>query len=362
MAMKKTWVFFKLRMLQLKSDKAALFFCYVLPVILLLGVGYPLQMHDNAKIVVWYSGTAGDSSMAAALNYLDKQSLIHMESYVNTKMEPKTALENNEIKHYLEFRNAQSQPDADSKQLGMQLYANSLQENRVENAAVQGIIDDYIRGSDTGTLKQQEIAASRGTSYMMILLPGVIGMTLLIIGLNGFGAVLIEEEHHGLFKNIKTIDASPIPFLAGLFISRLLIAYTVVFALYVLGVCVFGIPLKIDYALMFLIVTLGCVSFLGLGLALSTISPSVAAFNGIVNFVQMPFIILGGVFFSVSTFPDWLQMVAKFMPLTQLNSAMRELLFNSVGFGNMSKLLPEIVVLLGWSVFTLIIVRRKFKW
>jgi ABC-2 type transport system permease protein len=358
--MKKTWVFFKLRMLQLKSDKTALFFCYVLPVILLLGVGYPLQMRDDAKIAVWYSGVAAEPSSAAMAAYLGKHKLINLQPYADTKISPKAALESNQIKHYLEFRDTRS--DSDPKYPGIQLYANTLPENRIENVALQGILDDYFRGPVTAAPQQQEIATSRNASYLMILLPGVIGMTLLIIGLNGFGAVLIEEEHRGLFKNIKTIDASPVPFLAGLFISRMLIAYSVVFALYMLGVLVFGIPLNVNYLLMLLVITLGCVSFLGLGLVLATVSPSVTAFNGIVNFVQMPFIILGGVFFSVSAFPEWLQAVARLMPLTQLNFAMRELLFNSVGFGDMSRLLPQIAVLSGWSLLAFIIVRLRFRW
>jgi len=147
-----------------------------------------------------------------------------------------------------------------------------------------------------------------------------------------------------------------------LFISRMLIAYTVVSALYMLGVLVFGIPLDVNYVLLLLVITLGCVAFLGLGLALAAISPSVTAFNGIVNFVQMPFIILGGVFFSVSAFPEWLQVFARLMPLTQLNIAMRELLFNSVGFGDMSRLLPQIAVLSGWSLLAFVIVRLRFRW
>ncbi|MFC5475602.1 ABC transporter permease [Paraherbaspirillum soli] len=361
--MKKTWVFFKLRMLQLKSDKTALFFCYVLPVILLLGVGYPLQMRDDAKIVVWYSGysgTTGEPATAALIDYLGKHKLVNLMPYADTKIPPKAALESNRIKHYLEFR--ATRPDVDPKHPDVQLYANSLLENRVENAAVQGVLDDYFQGPAAAGPRQQEIATSQNASYLMVLLPGVIGMTLLIIGLNGFGAVLIEEEHHGLYKNIKTIDASPVPFLAGLFISRLLICYTVVLALYMLGVLAFGIPLNANYLLLLLVVTLGCVSFLVLGLALATISPSVTAFNGIVNFVQMPLIILGGVFFSVSAFPEWLQVFAKLMPLTQLNSAMREILFNSVGFGNLSKLWPEIAVLMGWSALSFVIVRLRFRW
>ncbi|AIY41035.1 ABC-type multidrug transport system [Collimonas arenae] len=361
--MKKTWVFFKLRMLQLKSDKTALFFCYVLPVILLLGVGYPLQMRDDAKIAVWYSGVAADPASAAAIAYLDQHKLVKLLPYTDAKVPPRAALASNQIKHYLELRDIR--PGGDQQHPGIRLYANSLLENRIENAALQGILDDYFRGPPAVAQQQQRqetIAASRNASYLMILLPGVIGMTLLIIGLNGFGAVLIEEEHHGLYKNIKTIDASPLPFLAGLFISRMLIAYSVVFALYMLGVLVFGIPLDVNYGLLLLVITLGSVAFLGLGLALAAISPSVTAFNGIVNFVQMPFIILGGVFFSVSAFPEWLQVVTRLMPLTQLNSAMQQLLFNAVGFGDMSKILPEMAVLAAWSALALFLVRLRFRW
>lgn len=358
--MKKTWVFFKLRLLQIKSDKSALFFCYVLPVLLLLGVGYPLQSRDDGKIAVSYSAAAGTTAGAPLIDYLGKHEMIKLAPYGNSKVPAKEALASNTIKHYLEIRGAAA--DGDLKHPDIQLYANALPENRVENAALQGILDDYYRGQAPAMVRQQEVTTSGHASYLMTLLPGVIGMTLLIIGLNGFGAVLIEEEHHGLYKNIKTIDASPVPFLAGLFLSRLLIAYSVAVALYLIGVLVFGIPLKVNYLLLLLIVTLGSVSFLGMGLALSTVSPSVAAFNGIVNFVEMPLIILGGVFFSVTAFPDWLQSFAGLMPLTQLNSAMRALLFDSVSFGNISKLMPEILVLTAWSVFALLIARWRFRW
>lgn len=356
--MKRTWVFFKLRMLQLKSDKTALFFCYVFPVILLLGVGYPLQMRDDAKMVVWYSGTATEPASAALLSHLGQHKLLNLLPYENAATAPKAALESNQIKHYLEFGAA----GADPAHAGVRLYANTLLENRIENAALQGIVDDYFRGPTASSPQQQELATSNTPSYLTVLLPGVIGMTLLIIGLNGFGAVLIEEEHHGLYKNIKTIDASPAPFLAGLFISRLLLSYTVVCALHMLGALVFDIPLAVNYVLLLLVITLGCVAFLGLGLALATLSPSLTAFNGIVNFVQMPFIILGGVFFSVSAFPGWLQALARLLPLTQLNSAMREVLFNAAGFSDLAKLLPQFAILAAWSVLALAVVRLRFRW
>lgn len=358
--MKRTWVFLKLRLLQLKSDRTSLFFSYVLPVLLLLGIGYPLQMNGGSTIALSYVDNARQPASDAFLEALRKHPLVQLKPYAGLEGEdipPDQALERNEVKHYLELRPTGADPGFTAF-----VYANSLAENQVENTAIRAVIDEALAAAKASPARMEEVRSKRYTSYLVILLPGVIGMTLLIIGLNGFGGVLIEEEHHGLFKNIKSIDASPLPFLAGLFISRLLIAYSVAVALWLIGVLVFGIPAQVNYALLLLVVTLGCVAFLGMGLLLATLSPSVNAFSGIVNFVQMPLIILGGVFFSVSAFPDWLQFLSRLMPLTQLNTAMRELLFDSVGFQDMGKLHAEIAVLAVWCVFTLVLARMRFKW
>jgi ABC-2 type transport system permease protein len=356
--MKRTWIFLKLRLLQLKSDKTALFFCYVMPVLLLLCIGYPLQMNGKPDIALAYSDLAGTESSEAFVRHLRGHALVQLQPYAKPEVPATQALESNDVKHYLELRAAST---ADGGFVA-NLYANSLAENRVENTAIHAVVDESLRAVQAPVAQLREVPTNRYTSYLVTLLPGVIGMTLLIIGLNGFGGVLIEEEHHGLFKNIKTIDASPLPFLAGLFVSRMLVSYSVAVALMLIGVLVFSIPADINYVLLLLVVTLGCVAFLGLGLLLATLSPSVTAFNGIVNFVQMPLVILGGVFFSVSSFPEWLQSITHLMPLTQLNTAMRELLFDSVGFHNVAQLYPEIGVLGGWCVFTLLFARLRFKW
>jgi ABC-type multidrug transport system permease subunit len=338
-------------MLQLRSDKTALFFCYVLPVLLLLGIGYPLQMKNDPKIALFYTVYAANASGYALVNYLQTQPLVKLQPYQDAKMPARKALESNDIKHYLEIRSS-----------GLALYSNSLAMNQIENVALQSILEGYLGGPRQSGLARQTVVSGISTSYVVTLLPGLIGMTLLIAGLGGFGAVLIAEQHQGLYKNIKTIDVSPIPFLAGLFASRLLLSYSVAAALVGLAAFVFGISVHVNYVLLAFMITLGCVAFLGLGLMLSTLSPSVSAFSGIVNAVQMPLLVLGGVFFSVSTFPSWLQTVANLLPLTQLNTAMRSILFESVGFGNLSRLYPQIATLMVWCVLTLAVARLRFKW
>jgi ABC-type multidrug transport system permease subunit len=355
---KRSWIFLKLRMLQLKSDKTALFFCYVLPVLLLLGVGYPLQRQDKPVIAVAYTDAANTEASAAFLQRLQGRALLEVTPYAKLDVPAQQALINNDIKHYLALR---AGPE-DRGGFVAHLYANSLGENQVENTALRTIVDESLRATGATPAQPHELRTARHTSYVVTLLPGLIGMTLLIVGLNGFGGVLIEERDHGLFKNIKTIDASPVPFIAGLLVSRLLVCYSVAIALMLIGVLVFGIPTDVNYLLLLVVITLGCMAFLGLGLVLAIASPSVTAFNGIVNFVQMPLILLGGVFFSVSAYPDWLQAVTRALPLTQLNAAMRELLFGSVGFRQLGQLAAEMGVLAAWCLVTLAFARLRFKW
>lgn len=360
--MKKSWVFFKLRMLQLKSDKTSLFFSYVLPVLLLLGIGFPLQVRDGTVLDVAYNDAVGSAQSRALVESLREREYVKLTEYPGDLASAQAALRENELKHYLRIEAAPADAAAAGGPVAYRVFSNSLSENQVESAALRGLLDEQLDGRPAAALRPTEVKTGKYTSYLVTLLPGLIGMTLLIIGLNGFGAVLIEEEHHGLYKNIKTIDASPVPFLAGLFASRMLVAYSVAAALFAIGVFVFDIPYRIDYLLLFLVITLGCISFHGLGLAISALSPSVSAFHGIVNFVQIPLIVLGGVFFSTTAFPGWLQAISMALPLTQMNSAVQALLFDGVTLGNVDVLMPQIAVLGAWSALSLVLARFKFRW
>ncbi|MFZ2755012.1 MAG: ABC transporter permease [Lysobacteraceae bacterium] len=354
--MKKTWIFFRLRMLQLKSDKTALFFSYVLPVLLLLGIGLPLQVRDGAVLDVNYRDDAGTTQSKALVEALSKRSYLRLHAYAGDADAARAEVAGNQSKHFLLI--AASAGGA----LDYRLYSNSLADNQVGSAALRGELDALIDGRPAAGLRSQQLSSEKITSYIVILLPGVIGMTLLVIGLNGFGGLLIEEEHQGLFKNIKVIDVSPVPFLSGLFASRMLVAYSVAAVMFAIGVMAFGIPWKIDYALLLIVVTLGALAFHGMGLAFAAISPSVNAFNGIVNFVQIPMIVLGGVFFSIQSFPGWLRTISALTPLAQMNTAMQALLFDGVNMVGIGKVLPQIAGLVAWSLLSLAFARWKFRW
>ncbi|WP_444993820.1 ABC transporter permease [Aliikangiella sp. IMCC44359] len=370
--MSKVWVFFKLRLLQLRYDKTALFFSYFLPIVLLMGIGYPIELANNKTISLYYDDQVNSDKTKKFLDYLEGHELIGLIQYKGKVEDFAANTTNSKLKHLLQIlpvvesdaQNEYSSSDIESSivfDARVELLSGKNIDEKIQRYALSEIINNFKR-SNKSFIHTKTLPFSSGYSYLSILLPGLIGMTLLTIGLNGFGGVLVSESFAGLFNNIKTINASPIPFLTGLFLTRLLISYTVAAALYLVGVLMFELATEVDYFLLFLIISLGCVSFLGLGLVIAVLSPSANAFSGIVSFVQIPFVLFSGVFFSTTAFPDWLQLGTQFIPLTHLNTAMKAILFDDVSLFEISKISKEIMVMSLWCVATVVLGWKKFKW
>ncbi len=77
------------------------------------------------------------------------------------------------------------------------------------------------------------------------------------------------------------------------------------------------------------------------------------------NIPMMPMMLLSGVFFSSSKFPDFLQPFIKALPLTALIDALRRIANEG---GGATEIARELVVLAVWGVVTLGLALRFFKW
>lgn len=124
--MRMVWVFFKLRMRQLRYDKVALVFCYVFPVVLLLGIGYPLALSGNQKIKVSYLETEIAPAGKPLIEALDNHELVHAIPFVGERVQAEAALRNNEIQHLLSVSGSSAGGPAN-----VTIGSNSLEENRI---------------------------------------------------------------------------------------------------------------------------------------------------------------------------------------------------------------------------------------
>jgi len=100
-------------------------------------------------------------------------------------------------------------------------------------------------------------------------------------------------------------------------------------------------------------------AFLALGYVLASFTRTEEAANGITQVVQFPMMFLSGVFFPIEAMPQFLQSIARLIPLTYLADALRQVMVGGTAF---APLWVCAAVLLGWLVVCFAIASRKFRW
>jgi ABC-2 type transport system permease protein len=68
---------------------------------------------------------------------------------------------------------------------------------------------------------------------------------------------------------------------------------------------------------------------------------------------------LGGIFFPNSLLPDWLENAAKILPSTQMGDALRAVVYNSAGVGDIWQ---KLLIMAGWIAACLVISIKFFRW
>src|SRR6185503_14498971 len=108
----------------------------------------------------------------------------------------------------------------------------------------------------------------------------------------------------------------PFEFVTANILTRLLMALAQAAIFVALGVLAYNVHVAGAWWLLTLSVILGSLMFLGLGFTISGLSKNTESVPVLSNILVFPMMFLGGVFFSVSNMPVWLQHVAKYLPLT----------------------------------------------
>ncbi len=118
---------------------------------------------------------------------------------------------------------------------------------------------------------------------------------------------------------LKRVAASPLPMgahLLGRIVAAIVIALVSVALMLSVGAAMFGVRFELRHLPLFLTVAMiGAGSFSSLGLAIAAISPTARAAPAIANFVVLPLAFVSGVFFPIDASPDWIQTLARLLPL-----------------------------------------------
>lgn len=207
-----------------------------------------------------------------------------------------------------------------------------------------------------------EIETVREYKTIDFILPGQLGFSLLSSGVFGVAFMFFNLRSTLVLKRFFATPISRTYIVLGEALSRIIFQMITAVVIILAGRFMFGFTLINGFqTLMEMLVLsfIGLLVFMGFGFIVSGLAKNDSAIPPFANLITMPQFLIGGTFFSIEAFPKWLQPISKAMPLTHLNTAMRNVAFEGQ---NLWDVRTEIGILLLWGIAVYIIAIKVFKW
>jgi ABC-2 type transport system permease protein len=350
----------------LVRDRAALFWTIFFPIMFVFLFGWIFGGTGNAKIsvgIVDQDGTAASGGLRQAFAGVPLLSL-----HDGTLDAEKAAMQHGDVAAVIVI--PKGLQDAlvaaragGSGSVAIALYGDPSQNQttQVVQAAVAQVASGFNLAAQGGsailTVSQQTLQ-STSISSVAYLVPSILAMALMQLGI--FAAIpLVQQREKGILKRIGATPLARWKLIGSNVLLRLMVA--IVDAVLILGIGFVFFDVKIVGNVLAAagVVLLGAASFLAIGFMLASFLKTEEQATGVVQIVQLPMMFLSGIFFSFDFLPGFLQTIARFLPLTYLGDAMRQVMVNGT---QVAPLGVDLAILTGWLVVCLAIAARSFRW
>jgi len=186
--------------------------------------------------------------------------------------------------------------------------------------------------------------------------PGIIALVIMVSVLNLTAMAVVREKEVGTMEQIMVTPIRPVEFILGKTIPFALIGIFQVALVSSVGVFWFGVPMRGSVALLFSCLLIYLLSFLALGLFISTISRNQQQALVTTFFFTFPIILLSGFIFPIANMPPVIQWVTYVNPLRYFLVIIRDIFLKGSGI---DILWPQMLALLFISVSVMALAVRR---
>ncbi len=333
---------------------SAMFWMIAFPIVMLLGLGVVLgdKAHIGPKLVWMQTAPAATEALAMQRALVDLGLTIEV-------LPPAAAEER--------WRDGKLPALLESHDGHYKLRVNSYlaaQAGQVNATVQQAFLMVQARALGATELARIPVAMEspgghHGGPYVAFLLPGLLGLNLLMMGLFSTGMVDVTLREKGGYKRLATTPLPRSIYLAAQVCVRMIVFIVSASILMLVGALVFGIYNQGSYLSLLALVILGAACFISMGYVLASFASSVEAYGGLSNLLFLPLMVLSGVYFSLDSAPQWLQRSVDLMPLAPLLKALRGVFNDGATLASES---GPLAVVAGWTLLLFLLATKRFKW
>ncbi|HEY2274732.1 MAG TPA: ABC transporter permease [Steroidobacteraceae bacterium] len=324
---------FHARNLEFLRDRGTLVFTLLLPIMLVIGMGFVFGGPARALFKVGLLGAPGDTRAHPFL----------AERYVQFVPLPEPAAALQKLTH---------------QQIDLLVDFGGSTRYWVNTDAPKGyVVEKLLLAAEPGAHREPVTGAA--LRYIDWLFPGILGMNMMFSCLFGVGYVVLRYRKSGFLKRLHATPLTAFEFLSAQVLSRLALILFVTAVLYA------GIGTIIHFhsagsvPLLLLLALLGALCMIALGLTIAARFSSEELVGGLLNILTWPMMLLSGIWFSLEGSPRWVQWVAHVFPLTQLLDAARAVMLDGAG---LAQIAPNLLYLAGTTLVFLAFGAWSFRW
>jgi len=219
---------------------------------------------------------------------------------------------------------------------------------------------EVLRRSGAGAEPLDQLVESgTGNRFLDWFVPGLLGLSVMSTSIWAVGFAFVEARQRKLIKRFLLTPMHRATYLLSHVLARLVLLFLEVGLLLLFARLVLGVPFRGSLFAFVFLCFFGATIFAGLGVLLGSRVRTVEAAAGLINLSMMPMGLASGVFFSYERFDPVVHPLIRALPLTALNDALRAVMLDGRGLG---ELLPQLAVQLVWGVVAFAIGLRIFRW
>ena len=206
---------------------------------------------------------------------------------------------------------------------------------------------------------RREPVSGAALRYVDWLFPGILGMNMMFSCLFGVGYVVLRYRKSGFLKRLYATPLTAFEFLSAQVLSRLGLILFVTAILYVGIGAIIGFRNAGSTLLLLLLAVVGALSMIALGVTIAARFASEELVGGLLNLLTWPMMLLSGIWFSLEGSPRWVQWVAHVFPLTHVLDAARAVMLDGAG---LAQIAPNLLFLGATALAFLAFGAWSFRW
>ena len=321
------------RNLEFIRDRATLIFTLLLPISLVVGMGFVFGGPARPLFKVGVVATR-----------IDKQAHPFLQE------------------RYVDFVPIANEPDGLQKithqQIDLLVDLKGVVRYWVNTDAPKGyIVEKLLLAAAPGAQRQPVTGAA--VRYVDWLFPGILGMNMMFSCLFGVGYVVLRYRKNGFLKRLHATPLTAFEFLTAQVLSRLCLILFVTTVLYVGVGTIIHFHSAGSVALLLLLAVLGALSMIALGLTIAAGVSSEELVGGMLNLLTWPMMLVSGIWFSLEGSPRWVQWAAHIFPLTHVLEGGRAVMLDGAGIAQIA---PNLLYLGVTALIFLTFGAWSFRW